>query len=132
MKDDENLGKGKGGKDGICRTTLYVPRKMMEWVKSHYGEVHARNVNEFVVMALEFFAGYVTAENAEEYLIKTIASMMDAKLGISGDRMEGMLFKVAVEVAMQNRILANAIRVDESRVEEIREKAVDDVRRIWR
>ena len=40
--------------------------------------------------------------------------------------------KVAVEVAMQNRILANAIRVDESRVEEIREKAVDDVRRIWR
>lgn len=41
--------------------------------------------------------------------------------------MEGMLFKVAVEIAMQNRILANAIRV-----EEIREKAVDDVRRIWR
>ena len=46
--------------------------------------------------------------------------------------MEEMLFKVAVEIAMQNRILANAIRVEESRVEEIREKAVDDVRRIWR
>lgn len=115
-----------------ARTTLYIPRDLLEWMKAHHGEANARNVNEFIVTAILFYSGYISSGKAEDYLLTTVSSFMDAKLDASDDRTDGTLFKLAVEVAMQNRILAKAIRISEAEVDQIREKALDDVRRIWR
>ena len=115
-----------------ARTTLYIPRDLLEWMKAHHGEANARSVNEFIVTAILFYSGYVSSGKAEDYLLTTVSSFMDAKLNASDDRTDGMLFKLAVELAMQNRILAKTIRISEEEVAQIREKALDDVRRIWR
>lgn len=122
----------RGESRDITRATLYLPRDLMEWMKAHHREANARNVNEFIVTAILFYSGYVSSGKAEDYLLTTVSSFMDARLDASNSRTDGMLFKLAVEVAMQNRILAKAIRIDEEEVTEIREKALDDIRRIWR
>lgn len=122
----------RGESRDITRATLYLPRDLMEWMKAHHGEANARNVNEFIVTAILFYSGYISSGKAEDYLLTAVSSFMDARLDVSDDRTDGMLFKLAVEVAMQNRILAKTIRISDDEVVHIREKAQDDVRRIWR
>lgn len=122
---------GETKEQKVVKRSVRIRRTTYDAIKELLEDVNAGTVTEFIDAALEFYVGYLRSGKSEEYLIKTISSVIDAKLGASEERTDGMLFKVAVEVAMQNRILAKVIRIGEGETEEIREKALEDVRRIW-
>ena len=116
----------------MIKRSIRMEEDTYESISNLLAEANVRSVTDFINNAVEFYAGYLSSGKSQDYLIKTVSSMMDAKFDLSEDRTDGMLFKLAVEVAMQNRILAKAIRIGEEEIAAIREKAMDDVRRIWR
>ena len=124
--------KEESKKGSVTRIGFYFDNDKLEWLRKNREMAGAKSNSEFVNKAVDFYAGYLMSGRSQEYLLNTIASLIDAKLGSSDDRNCGMIFKLAVEVAMQNRILAKGIRISDGELEEIREKSIEDVRRIWR
>lgn len=118
-------------KRSVTRIGFYFDDDKLDWIRKNREMAGARSNSEFVNRAVEFYVGYLNSEQSQDYLIKTVSSMMDAKLDLTKNQTDGMIFKLAVEVAMQNRILAKTVKIGEDEIKKIRDKALDDVRKIW-
>ena len=90
----------------------------------------AENRNEFIEYAVKFYIGFLRTKRAETYLLSTFNSAIHGTIGGVEQRMSRVLYKLAVEVAMQNRIIAYDKHFAESAIEQIREISEKEVREI--
>ena len=63
--------------------------------------------------------------------MQSMASVLHSSIDLSEMRIKEMIYKLAVELAMQNRILARMARVTEKEIEEIRIRSEEEVRKIF-
>ncbi len=130
-KEQVSRKKNETKDDMFVKRSVRINRKTYERISGLLEDANIDSVTEFIERSLEFYSGYIQSGRSKDYLIRTIASLMDAKLESNDDHTRRIMFKLAVEIAMQNRILAKTIKISDKEIDEIREKALDDVRRIW-
>lgn len=122
--------KSSDRKDGVLKKTFRVEKEYLEFMQQNMEKADVKSVNAFVNRAFAFYIGYLNAQHSEYYLPKSIYSMIHATLDLSEIRIKEALFKLAVEVAMQNRILGRIARVTEKEILEIRRISEEEVRSI--
>lgn len=83
---------------------------------------------EVVRNAVDFYYGYLTAEDAGKFLPQAIQSYLDGRLGIHEDRIGKVLYKQSVEIDMTNGIIATAYDIDEDTLRKMRAQSVRNVR----
>ena len=127
MKEENNEERT----DGKVKKTFRIEKEYFDFMQGNLEAANERSVNAFVNRALGFYVGYVKTQHAENYLHKSLSSMIGATISLSEMRIKNVMFKLAVELAMQNRILAKVARITEKEIEEIREASVEEVRRIF-
>ena len=86
--------------------------------------------SDFVNKAIKFYTGFCRTKQADLYLLCTLSSTLDGIVGVSEERISRLLYKLAVEVAMQNRIIAYDRKFSEEAIDKIREISEDEVREI--
>ena len=86
--------------------------------------------SEFINKAIIFYSGFCRTKRADLYLLSTFSSALDGIVGVSEERISRLLYKLAVEVAMQNRIIAYDRKFSEEAIDKIREISEDEVREI--
>ena len=86
--------------------------------------------SEFVEKAIEFYSGYVTSKNYKEYFPQVVLSTFQGTLDSFEKRMARLLFKIAVEISVNNRITAATVDVTELNLQRLRARCVEDVKRI--
>lgn len=128
MKEEKNAVRT----DGIIKKTFRIEREYFDFMQDNLEKADVRSVNAFVNRALAFYVGYVKTESSGTYLQRALSSMISAKLDLSESRIKDMLFKLAVEVAMQNRVLARMARITEQEIADIKAASEEEVRRIFR
>lgn len=94
-----------------------------------YKNVGCDNQSDFVEKAVRFYYGYCTTNQIEDYLPKILRGMLEGYLGQFTDRMGKLLFKLAVEQAICNHLLAAWTRLSSEKYEELHRKGEYDVRR---
>lgn len=67
---------------------------------------------EVVRNAVDFYYGYLTAEDAGKFLPQAIQTYLDGRLGMHEDCMSKAIFMQAVEIDMTNGIIATAYDID--------------------
>ena len=81
--------------------------------------------------AVEFYCGYLTADNYKEYFPDVIVSTMKGTLNSLEDRMAKLLFKFSVEQAMMMmHVLAYTCEIDENTLNKLRGYCVMECKRI--
>lgn len=60
--------------------------------------------SEFVEKAIRFYDGYVHANKTGAYLPRALQEMLEGTLGVFGDRLGKLLFKLVVEHNMTNQL----------------------------
>ena len=80
--------------------------------------------------AIRFYIGYVTSGNAQDYLANVIPSAVKGIVDESANRMGRLLFKIAVEMAVVENILAAVCDVDEIEVKRLRGQCVKEIKSI--
>lgn len=65
--------------------------------------------SEFVEKAIRFYDGYVHANKTGAYLPHALQEMLEGTLGVFGDRLGKLLFKLVVEHNMTNHLLGGDI-----------------------
>lgn len=109
---------------------LWIHPSAMEKVERLYQLDNCRSKSEFIEKAINFYCGYLTAENYKEYFPEVIVSTVQGALDSFENRMASLMFKYAVELAMMMHVTAASFRVDEDTLSRLRGKCVNDVKKL--
>ena len=107
-----------------------IEQEVVDKLEKHCKDDGSRSKSEFVERAINFYCGYVTAENYREFFPKVVLSTIQGTLDSFENRMATLLFKMAVELSVLNRVTAATVDVEELNLTRLRGRCVDDVKRI--
>ena len=110
--------------------TLYIDPAELKRVDDLFKQDGCKSKSEFIEKAVSFYCGYLTAENYRDYLPKVILSTVQGTLDSFENRMATLLFKMAVELSVLNRVTAATVDVEELNLTRLRGRCVEDVKRI--
>ena len=113
-----------------AKYTLYIDPAVLKRVDDLYKQDGCKSKSEFIEKAVSFYCGYLTAENYRDYLPKVILSTVQGTLDSFENRMATLLFKMAVELSVLNRVTAATVDVEELNLTRLRGRCVEDVKRI--
>lgn len=115
---------------GKKQLTVWVQPDTRDTVKEVYEQADCKTHSEFVERAILFYADYIKAENKTSFLPNMFLSCLRSIIRESDNRHSKMLFKIAVEIAMVENILANLSKYDPVSVERLREQCEEEVKGI--
>ena len=79
--------------------------------------------------ALQFYIGYLTCNHAQDYLADVIPSTVKGIMDETANRMGRLLFKMAVEQAVSENILAAVCDVDQTELTRLRGQCIEEIRK---
>lgn len=109
--------------------SVWLRTAAWERVQSAYREDGCRTQNEFIERAILFYCGYLDAEKAADFLPAVLSSTLEGVLIQFGDRVGRILFKLAVEEAMMERIIASDAELSMETMDLLRKWSVQNVKK---
>ena len=91
---------------------------------------NCRSQNEFVEKALQFYCEHLTAQDTFSALPPVLLSAIRATVQASEDRICRLLFKLAVEIAIVQNLIAATQDIDPVSLERLRGECVKEVKRL--
>ena len=85
--------------------------------------------SEFIEEAVQFYAGYISGQDANAYLPPALVSALNATLHSMEDRICRLLFKLAVEMDMMMSVLASGMEIPSEQLERLRPQCVRNVKK---
>lgn len=96
-------------KNGKSRHSVWLSDEVWQEVDALYKLDNCPTRNEFVEKALRQYCGRLHAERTSAYLPHALQEMLEGTLGVFGDRLGKLLFKLVVEHNMTNHLLGGDI-----------------------
>ena len=110
------------------RHTVWLTDETWNVVKGHYRKDNCSAQNEYIEKAIQFYSGYLDAEQADSYLPRVLAEMLEGKLSALGSRIGKLLFKLSVEEAIMAQIVAYGFDVDLDTLKKVRVNCIKDIK----
>ena len=85
--------------------------------------------NEFVERAICFYSDYITSKEVTNFLAPILVSTLRATIQGSENRISRLLFKQTVELCMMMNVLAAGLEIDESQLDDLRWRCVQNVKK---
>ena len=108
--------------------SMWLPDTLWTEVQAVYHAEGCSTLNQFVEKALRFYLGYLKVKDAGEYLPRVLAEVLEGKLGMFGDRIGRLLFKLAVNDGMLTHIEAAGADVDPAVLDRLRVQCVNETK----
>lgn len=92
---------------------LWTYPDTLERVEKLYRDEGCKSKSEFIEKAINFYCGYVTAQNYSDYYPSVIVSTVKGTLDSFENRMASLLFKMSVELSMMLHVTASNNDIDD-------------------
>lgn len=109
---------------------LWMYPDTLEKVGKIYQQDNCDSRSEFIEKAVNFYIGYLTSEDKDGYLPSVVTSTLKAVVAESDNRIGRMLFKIAVELAVLQNVVAATNEIDEVALNRLRGECVKEVKRL--
>lgn len=86
--------------------------------------------NDFITQAIDFYAGYISMQKNVDFMAKVILEAVSGTVKLSENRIARLLFKIAVEMAKLEQMLATINDMDEETLRRLHIRCVNDVKKI--
>ena len=118
--------------DSIKKTkfSIRVNNNLLKAVDTYIEGSTVQSRTELIEYALRFYLGFLTAENAEDYMLDSVSSMMTGMMHDTENRLARMDFKIAVELSKLSQVIAYSHDIDEEALSRLHLKCVEEVKRI--
>lgn len=117
-------------KPTMTRTGFYVEKEVLDWCDRLLSQANVKSRNEFVTEALRFYCGYLSSRQSEDYLLRSLSSVLTGTVQDTENRLARMDFKLAVEISKLAHVIAYTHEVDPEDMKWLHGKCVDEVKRI--
>jgi len=84
--------------------------------------------SEFICDAIMHYIAVINMKENSRVLTPALESVIGSKIALTEDRINQMLFKVAVELAMQNHLTAGRYRYEDDYLDGLRDYCVQEVK----
>ena len=112
------------------RKGVYLEKDVIEECDRMLTAADARSRNEFIEKSLKFYLGYLKTNQAEDYQLQSVSSMVSGTIRDTENRLARMDFKLAVEIAKLAHIIASVYEIDGETLQRLQQKCVEEVKRI--
>ena len=117
--------------EGDCiKFALWLRPETLAKIEKLYRDDDCRSRSEFIEKAVLFYAGYLTADDGQEYFPNVIVSTVKGSLDSLENRMASLLFKMAVELSMTLHVTAATNQIDADTLSRLRGLCVEEVKRL--
>lgn len=123
------MDKTDSAKESKRKFALWVRESTLDLTKQYYLEDNCTSQSEFIEKAILFYAGYLASGKHEQYLSSSIVSTLKSIVAESDNRMNRMLFKLAVELAVTMNVVAAGQDIDKDSLDRLRGECVKEVKR---
>ena len=86
--------------------------------------------NDFITNAIDFYAGYISMQKNVDFMAQVIVESVSGTVKTSENRLARLLFKIAVEMAKLEQMLATINEMDEETLRRLHIRCVNDVKKI--
>lgn len=109
--------------------SLWLHPETFQMIESNYQNDNCKTKSEFIEKAIQFYTGYLNADEYSGYYPNVIVSTIKGSLDSLENRMARLLYKNTVELAMMMHVTAANFRVDEGTLSRLRSKCAADVKK---
>ena len=109
---------------------LWVYPETLDKVAEIYRTDNCESKSEFIEKAIRFYIGYLTSEDKKGYLPSVVTSTLKSIVAESDNRQNRMIFKLAVEIAIMQNLMASTHDIDPLSLERLRGEYVREVKRL--
>ena len=102
------------------RMAIYLEPSMILEIESAMKKANATSKGDFIRQAVSFYLGYLYQDKTVNYLSPLLVSAMKSEIRSSTKFICETLFKLAVEQAIQNNIIAFANEITEEELDRLR------------
>ncbi len=107
------------------RISLDTQRKM----EIAFPNANCRSRNEFVEEAIRFYSDHIISQEVTDFLAPALVSALRATIQGSENRIARLMFKQTVELSMMMNVLAAGLEIDDSQLDELRWRCVQNVKK---
>ena len=112
------------------RFQLWIRPSTLELADTLYKKDNCDSRSEFIEKAIIFYCGYLSSGEHNQYLPSVITSTLKGIVAESDNRMRRMMFKIAVELAVMQNVVAATNEIDEVTLNRLRGECVKEVKRL--
>lgn len=109
------------------KCAIWLTHETKELVERQYAADNCKSQSEFIEKAIQFYAGYLNANNANAFLPQALSVMLTGTLDTFAHRIGTQLYKVALEQNMCNHLLVEDTDMDERDYQLLRGRSVREV-----
>jgi hypothetical protein len=111
------------------RVVAWLYPEMIEKMNNLMENNNMRNHTEFVEQAVNFYIGYLSAQDSTMYLSKIILGAIQGVLKETENRQANNLFRLSVEMSMMMNILAAGLEISDEDLRKLRGRCVNEVKK---
>ena len=115
---DKNKGK---------RIGLYINKELLDQCDAAVEKSGADSRSEFICDAIMHYIAVINMQESSRVLTPALESVIGSKIALTEDRINRIVFKLGVEVAMMNNILAATHNIDADTMESLRQHCTKEV-----
>ena len=108
---------------------LWISKDTINRAKKSYKDDNCSSASEFIEKAILFYLGYLSSQENQDYLAQIIPATVKGIVDGSANRMGRLLFKIAVEMAVSENILAAVCDVNQIDLNRLRGQCVQEIRK---
>ena len=109
------------------RIGVYIGDDLLARCDAAMQKTNAQSRSEFIRDAIEHYIAVLNMKENSRVLTPALESVIGSKIALSEDRINRIMFKLGVEVAMMNNILASTHNIDPNSMESLRRYCTDEV-----
>ena len=110
------------------RIGVYIGDDLLARCDAAMEKTNAESRSEFIRDAIEHYIAVLNMKESSRVLTPALESVIGSKIALTEDRINQVLFKVAVELAMQNHLTAGRYRYEEGYLDGLRDYCVREVK----
>ena len=109
------------------RIGVYIGDDLLTRCDAAMEKTNATSRSEFIRDAIEHYIAVLNAQENSKVLTPALESVISSKIALTEERMNRILFKLGVEVAMMNNVLASTHNIDAQNMDALRRYCTDEV-----
>ena len=110
------------------RIGVYIGDDLLARCDAAMEKTNADSRSEFIRDALEHYIAVIDMQESSKVLTPALESVIGSKIALTEDRISRLLFKLTVEIAVQNHLTAGRYRYEDSYLDGLRDYCVQQVK----
>ena len=110
------------------RIGVYIGDDLLARCDAAMEKTNADSRSEFIRDALEHYIAVINMKENSRVLTPALESAIGSKIALTEDRISQLLFKLTVEIAVQNHLTAGRYRYEDSYLDGLRDYCVQQVK----